>query len=53
MALLNKFINEIINAINEKDKKLFNSVPGIGQKMTDLVILELKSNLKLNLKVEN
>ena len=47
MSLLNKFsMNEIINAINTKDKKLISSVQGIGQKMTERLILELKSNLK-------
>ena len=46
MALLNKFsIDEIINAIDSKDKKLISSVQGIGQKMTDRIILELKNNL--------
>ena len=46
MALLNKFtICEIIKAINSKDKKLISSVQGIGQKMTDRIILELKNNL--------
>ena len=46
MSLLNKFsINEIIEAINKKDKKLISSVQGIGQKMTERIILELKSNL--------
>ena len=46
MALLNKFtICEIIKAINSNDKKLISSVQGIGQKMTDRIILELKNNL--------
>ncbi len=51
MTLLNKFsIKEIINAIVQKDKKLISSVPGIGQKMTERILLELKSNIikKLN-----
>ena len=44
MALLNKFsINEITEAINNQDKKLISSIPGIGQKMTERIILELKS----------
>ena len=47
MGLLNKFsISEVINAINSQDKKLISSVPGIGQKMTERLILELKSKLK-------
>ena len=46
MALLNKFsLNQIFNAITENDKKLISSVQGIGQKMTDRLILELKSKL--------
>ena len=47
IGLLNKFsINEIINAINTQNKKLIGSVPGIGQKMTDRLILELKNKFK-------
>ena len=46
MALLNKYsLDEIINAIIENDKKLISSVQGIGQKMTERLILELKSKL--------
>ena len=46
MALLNKFsLNEIINAISSDNKKLISSVQGIGQKMTERLILELKSKL--------
>ncbi len=51
MGILNKFsIGEIINAINAKNKKLISSVPGIGQKMTERLILELKSKFKNELK---
>ena len=47
MGILNKFsISEIINAINTQNKKLICSVPGIGQKMSERLILELKSKLK-------
>ena len=47
MGLLNKFsISEVINAINTQDKKLISSVPGIGQKMTERIILELKNKFK-------
>jgi len=47
MGLLNKFsISEVINAIKTKDKKLICSVPGIGQKMSDRLILELKNKFK-------
>ena len=44
MGILNKFsITEVINAIKTQNKKLICSVPGIGQKMSDRLILELKS----------
>ena len=44
MGILNKFsINEVINIIKTQNKKLICSVPGIGQKMSDRLILELKS----------
>ena len=53
MGILNKFsINEVINAINTQNKKLIGSVPGIGQKMTERLILELKSKFKKELKIE-
>ena len=46
MALLNKFsVNQLINAISNNDKKSISSVQGIGQKMTDRIILELKSKV--------
>ena len=47
IGILNKFsISEVINAIKTQDKKLICSVPGIGQKMSDRLILELKSKFK-------
>ena len=47
MGILNKFsINELINAIKTQNKKLICSVPGIGQRMSDRLILELKSKFK-------
>ncbi len=47
MGILNKFsIVELINAINTQNKKLICSVPGIGQKMTERLILELKNKYK-------
>ena len=47
MGILNKFsINELINAIKTQNKNLICSVPGIGQKMSDRLILELKSKFK-------
>ncbi len=52
MALLNKYsIDEIINAIAFKDKKLISSVQGIGQKMTERIILELKNKSNMKAKV--
>tara|TARA_B100000886_G_scaffold323505_1_gene267370 strand:+ start:55 stop:732 length:678 start_codon:yes stop_codon:yes gene_type:complete len=56
MGILNKFsINEVIKAINSQNKKLISSVPGIGQKMTERLILELKNKFKneLNNEEEN
>ena len=53
MGILNKFsINEIINAINTQNKKLICSVPGIGQKMSERLILELKIKFKYELQIE-
>ncbi len=47
IGILNKFsISEVINAIQTQNKKLICSVPGIGQKMSDRLILELKSKFK-------
>ena len=47
MGILNKYsITEVINAIKTQNKKLICSVPGIGQKMSDRLILELKSKFK-------
>ena len=46
MSLLNKFsLSQIIFAITNNDKKSISSVQGIGQKMTERIILELKSKL--------
>jgi len=53
MGLLNKFsINEVINAIKTQNKKLICSIPGVGQKMSDRIILELKSKYKSELQFE-
>ncbi len=47
MSILNNFsINEVFNAIKTEDKNLMCSVPGIGQKMAERLILELKSKFK-------
>ena len=52
MAILNKFsISEVINAIKTQNKKLISSVPGIGQKMSDRLILELKSKFKNEMQI--
>ena len=49
MAILSKLsVNEIINAINTQNKKVICSVPGIGQKMTDRLILELKNKFQID-----
>ncbi len=53
MGILNKFsITEIITAIKTQNKKLICSVPGIGQKMSDRLILELKSKFKSEIQFE-
>jgi len=50
MGILNKFsISEVLNAINTQNKKLICTVPGIGQKMCDRLILELKSKFRSDL----
>ncbi|MDC3089354.1 Holliday junction branch migration protein RuvA [Prochlorococcus sp. AH-716-N03] len=60
MSLLNKFsLNQLITAISNNDKKSISTVPGIGQKMTERIILELKSKVinkeivKENLNINN
>ena len=53
MGILNKFsFDEVINAIKTQNKKLICSVPGIGQKMCDRLILELKSKYKSEIQFE-
>ena len=53
MGLLNKLsISEVINAINTQNKKLIVSVPGMGQKISERLILELKNKFKYELKIE-
>jgi len=52
MGLLNKFsISELVNAIKTQNKSLICSVPGIGQKMSDRLILELKSKFKNEMQI--
>ena len=53
MGILNKFsICEVINAIKTQNKKLICSVTGIGQKMSDRLILELKNKFKSEIQFE-
>ena len=53
MGILNKFsISEVINAIKTQNKKLICSVPGVGQKMSDRLILELKNKFKSEIQFE-
>jgi len=53
MGILNKFsISQVINAIKTQNKNLICSVPGVGQKMSDRLILELKSKLKSEIQFE-
>ena len=53
MGILNKFsINEVINAVKTQNINLICSVPGIGQKMSDRLILELKSKFKSEILLE-
>jgi len=53
MGILNKFsISEVINVIKTQNKKFICSVPGIGQKMCDRLILELKSKYKSEIQFE-
>jgi len=54
MGILNKLsIGEVINAIKTQNKKLICSVPGIGQKMSDRLILELKNKFKNEIQFED
>ena len=47
MGILNKFsIRELKDTIITQNKKLICSVPGIGQKMSERLILELKNKFK-------
>ena len=46
MSLLNKYdLKQIFNSIKNEDKELFNSIPGIGQKMTERLFLEFKNKI--------
>ena len=53
MAILNKFsIKEVIKEIKTQNKKLICSIPGIGEKMSDRIILELKNKFKSEMQFE-
>ena len=53
MGILNKFsINEFIIAVNTQNKKLICSIPGVGEKMADRLILELKNKYKNCLQID-
>ena len=53
MGILNKFsISEVINAVKTQNEKLICSVPGIGKKMSDRLILELKNKFKSEIQFE-
>ena len=53
MGILNKFsTSELINVIKTQNRKLICSVPGIGQKMSDRLILELKSKFNNKFLIE-
>ena len=46
MSLLNKYdLKQIFNSIRNEDNEFFNSIPGIGQKMTERLFLELKNKI--------
>ena len=46
MSLLNRYdLKQIFNSIRNKDKEIFNSIPGIGQKMSERLFLELKNKI--------
>ena len=46
MALFNKYsLNDVIYALSTDNRKLINAVPGIGQKMTERIFLELRNKI--------
>ena len=48
MSLLSKYdLNQIFKSVRNQDKGFFNSIPGIGQKMTERLFLELKNKIKI------
>ena len=54
IGILNKFsISDVINAIKTQNKKLICTVPGIGQKMCDRLILELNNKFISEIKFKD
>ena len=54
MSILNKLsIPQIINAIKTQNKKEISSIPGIGQKMTERLILELNNKFKKEIEIKD
>ena len=54
ISILNKLsIPQIINAIKTKNKKEISSIPGIGQKMTERLILELNNKFKKEIEIKD
>ena len=52
MSLLNKYdLNQIFISLRNEDKAFFNSIPGIGQKMTERLFLELKNKITVPSKI--
>ena len=54
ISILNKLsIPQIINAIKTQNKKEICSIPGIGQKMTERLILELNNKFKKEIEIKD
>ena len=54
ISILNKLsIPQIINAIKTQNKKEITSIPGIGQKMTERLILELNNKFKKEIEIKD
>ncbi len=51
MSLFNKYsLNDVIYALSTDNRKLINAVPGIGQKMTERIFLELRNKINIKYK---
>ena len=54
ISILNKLsIPQIINAAKTQNKKEISSIPGIGQKMTERLILELNNKFKKEIEIKD